>query len=156
MHHPPERYHRDMFRLTVQGASRLYAYWEVSNRKRWLCSQHLQCDWSEMCKSIRVYDVTWIHFDGQNANGLHDLGISADESERWIDGLQPNTTYMADFGVWTQDGQFVPLVRSNAVHTPRDRGPFPDEPMPEAWNMQNDAASRRIPPRYFENFEATR
>lgn len=156
MHQPPARYHRDKFRLTVQGASRLYAYWEVGNRKRWLIAQHLQCDWSEMAKGIRIYDVTWIHFDGQNANGMRELGTAAEESERWIEGLQPNTTYMADFGVWTRDGQFLPLVRSNAVHMPRDGAPQPEEPLPEPRSVDSAAETGRVQPRYFENFEVGR
>ncbi|KIL39873.1 hypothetical protein SD70_17275 [Gordoniibacillus kamchatkensis] len=152
---PPDLYHKDLLHLMVRDAHSLYAYWEVSNRKKWLASQHFKCDWGVLPKVLRLYDVTYLHFNGHNANSSRDIELTPEANNWYIHGVNANATYAADLGVYTWERQFVPLIRSNFVHTPRDAKYGWGEPaleiVAEAGEREGDGY---IPPYYFENFRA--
>jgi hypothetical protein len=134
--HQPDRYDRDVLRLTPCGPRTLFAYWEASGRTRRMCGHHWQRDWNELERRLRLYDVTLLRFDGSFANGQRDIPVSGDAMHAFIRNLQPGTVYVADYGVVTQRGQFVPLLRSNAALTPRDLPPEqPDIPEREFINF---------------------
>ncbi|MCZ8523827.1 MULTISPECIES: DUF4912 domain-containing protein [Paenibacillus] len=117
----PGRYHHDRIQLLTQGPHTLFTYWEVSNRKRWLCSQHFQSDYGALATSLRIYDVTAVYFNGHNAHGFRQIETMPGASSWYIHEVEAGTVYIADFGISTPEGQFIPLLRSNAVMTPRDR-----------------------------------
>ncbi|MDQ1911712.1 DUF4912 domain-containing protein [Paenibacillus sp. GD4] len=152
----PDRYHKDMLRLMVRDAHTLHVYWEISNRRRWLCSQHFECDWSELPKVLRVYDVTAIYFHGHNANRFFDIQATPEATSWYIGPVQANSTYMVDYGVRTPEGQFVPLLRSNAVMTPRDgEAPWGEPLQPTVPEVRGpEPVTGRIMPHFFENFGA--
>ncbi|AEI39348.1 hypothetical protein PM3016_661 [Paenibacillus mucilaginosus 3016] len=152
----PERYHQDRLQLLVQGPHTLFTYWEVSNRKRWLCSQHFACDYGALPKTLRIYDVTAVYFNGNNANGFRELGTTPEASSWYIHGVQAGTTYMADFGISTPEGQFVPLLRSNAVMTPRDSAAGWGAPLVSTVPEVREPGVIHVPirPHDFENFNA--
>lgn len=117
----PGAYHKDMLRLLVRDAHTLYAYWEISGRKKWLASQHFECDYELLPKALRLYDVTHLWFDGHNAHRVIDIELTPEADNWYIAGLDADRAYVADFGVYTRERQFVPLLRSNAAQTSRDR-----------------------------------
>ncbi|MFB6364377.1 DUF4912 domain-containing protein [Paenibacillus elgii] len=152
----PDRYEKDLLHLMVRDAHTLFVYWEVGNRKRWLCSQHFECDWGVLPKVLRVYDVTGVYFNGNNAHRHFDIETTP-EADRWyIYGVSADTVWTVDFGVYTIRRQFVPLLRSGAVRTPRDSAaPWgaPLQPtVPEA--QESGKTPARIRPYDFENFSA--
>ncbi|MGO4270806.1 DUF4912 domain-containing protein, partial [Paenibacillus sp. TAF58] len=51
----PSRYHKDILHLMIVDAHSLYVYWEISDRRRWLISQHFECSYESMPKVIRLY-----------------------------------------------------------------------------------------------------
>lgn len=116
----PEAFRKDMLRLLVRDARTLYAYWEVSDRKKWLAAQHFECDYGQLPKALRIYDVTHVLFDGHNANRSTDIELTPEADNWYIRGLDAGAVYIADLGVYTWERQFVPLLRSNVAHTPRD------------------------------------
>jgi hypothetical protein len=120
----PERYYRDTLRIVAVGPREMYAYWEVGDRKRWLCARHWQRDWSELRRLVRIYDVTLLHFDGENANSVRDIHVPPAADDLYVRELQPGTSYIADYGVLNDRSQFIPLLRSTAVLTPLDRPPL--------------------------------
>jgi hypothetical protein len=123
----PERYYRDALRLTAVGPREMYVYWEVGDRKRWLCARHWQRDWSELRRMVRIYDVTLIYFDGGNANSVRDIPVSPAADDLYVHDLQPGTSYIADYGIVNDRAQFIPLLRSPAVLTPQDEPPLEGE-----------------------------
>ncbi|MDF2959900.1 MAG: hypothetical protein K0S39_1635 [Paenibacillus sp.] len=152
----PDRYEKDMLQLLVRDAHTLYVYWEISNRKRWLCSQHFECDFGLLPKILRIYDVTAIYFNGSNANRYSDIQTTPEATNWYIHQAAANTTYMIDLGTYTIDGQFVPMLRSNAAATPRDQAAPWGEPIqpvvPEVHH--GNPVHQRIQPHFFENFNA--
>ncbi|CAG7626992.1 hypothetical protein PAESOLCIP111_02870 [Paenibacillus solanacearum] len=148
----PDRYEKDLLHVMVQGPRTLYAYWEVSNRKRWLCSQHFECDYGVLPKVLRIYDVTTVYFNGHNANGYFDIETTPDAGSWYIHGLIPGAVYLADLGVYTLERQFVPLLRAAPAQTPRDaEAPWGAPIVPVAPQVQHQAVGR-MAPMDFENF----
>jgi hypothetical protein len=146
----PMYYYHDSLHLMVRDCCTLYAYWELSSRKRALLSRHFQCDWQFMPHILRVYDVTLQYFHGNNANRQFDIELDANAAEAWIYGLSPATTYVADFGTYTLERQFVPVLRSNFVETPRNTPAQWGEPLVPVFRPE--VKEGRTMPKMFENF----
>ncbi|WP_245954324.1 DUF4912 domain-containing protein [Paenibacillus flagellatus] len=154
---PPDAYRKDTLRLMVRDAHTLYAYWEITDRKKWLASQHFQCDWSQLPKVLRLYDVTYITFNGHNANRVLDIELTPEAQDWYATGLGAGAVYMADLGVYTWERQFVPFLRSDPVRTPRDCPAGWGEPIvavvPEA---SRSHSTSYIPPYDLEHFIPSR
>jgi hypothetical protein len=149
----PDRYEKDILQLMVRDATSLYVYWEVSNRKRWLVAQHFQCDWGFMPRVLRVYDVSCIYFNGYNANAYWDIETTAEASNWYIFGLTPGATFVVDLGIYNITRQFIPLIRSNAVSTPRAQPALWGEPIVGVVEQAQQAlVKQRIDPQFMENF----
>ncbi|CAG7646651.1 DUF4912 domain-containing protein [Paenibacillus allorhizosphaerae] len=150
----PDRYEKDLLHAMAQGPETLHAYWEVSNRKRWLCSQQFECDYGALPKVLRIYDVTAVYFNGHNANGFFDIETTPEAVSWYIYGLIPGAVYLADLGVYTLERQFVPLLRANPVQLPRNaEAPWGSPIVPVALQAQSQhPAFGRIVPSDFENF----
>lgn len=116
----PSAYRKDRLRLLVRDARTLHAYWEVSDRRKWLTAQHFECDYGQLPKVLRMYDVTYVLFNGHNANRIIDIDLTPEADNWYINELDAGAVYTADLGVYTWERQFIPLLRSNVVQTPRD------------------------------------
>jgi hypothetical protein len=147
----PDRYEKDLLHLMVRDAHTLYVYWEISNRKRWLAAQHFGCDWHVLPKVLRVYDVTSVYFNGSNSNGYFDIETKPESNNWYIHGVKAGATYMVDFGTYSIHRQFIPLLRSNFMATPRDSAPNFGEPIVAAWPVSH-LYGERVQPHLFENF----
>ncbi|WP_438444591.1 DUF4912 domain-containing protein [Gorillibacterium sp. sgz5001074] len=149
-----DRLNKDLLQLMAVDAHTLYVYWEVSDRKRWMASQHFGCDWGTLPKVIRLYDVTCVMFNGSNDNGHFDIETNPESSSWYMHNLNANATYIADFGVYTWERQFIPLLRSAPVITPRDYSAVYGEPILPVIEEARDGIhrGRRIMPRFHENF----
>lgn len=97
--------------------------------------QHFQSDWSRLPFLLRVHDVTDILFDGYAALFTTKIEVHPQSDHWYIENLQPNRNYLADFGTTTIGGQFVAILRSPTIRTPRiDAGtdlPFLDDGQPQ-------------------------
>lgn len=149
----PEAFRKDILQLLVRDAHTIYAYWELSDRKKHLALQHFQCEWHQLPKVLRVADVTYVTYNGHNANRIIDFELTPEADNWYISGLNAGAVYAAELGVYTWERQFVPFMRSDAVQTPRDRAARWGEPIvhviPEA---SCSHPAHYIPPRSLENF----
>jgi hypothetical protein len=63
-----------------------------------------------------MYNVTDVDFSQSH----HFFDIEIGPADNWyIDVGLPNTEWVAELGLRTQDGYFHPMIRSNRVRTPR-------------------------------------
>jgi hypothetical protein len=147
-----ESYPVDRIQLMAIDPTKIYVYWSVSNRKKWLSAQHFQLDWSVIPKMIRIYNTTDLFFDGTNANHFFDIPVG--ESLSWhVQHLNPDSTYVADFGTINIFGQFVPMIRSHAVKTPRNSIVGYGAPIVGTVSeVQKNNSQERIRSAFFENF----
>ncbi|MDU0203896.1 DUF4912 domain-containing protein [Paenibacillus sp. PFR10] len=116
----PGRYYKDLLHLMVVGTNSLYVYWEISDRRRWLVSQHFECDFGAMPCVIRLYDVTHVLFNGHNAHTSWDTTIPPETTHAYLHQAGANRNYIVDVGTYTWEHEFIPLLRSNCVATPKD------------------------------------
>lgn len=119
--HPEIPWHYGVNRLVlmVRDPNWLFAYWEITAAKQEEFNrQHGTTAWKESRPVLRVYDVTGVDFNGNNANRYMDFAIS-DYVDNWhIEVSRPNAAFCVDLGRVFPDGKFVTLLRSNVVQTP--------------------------------------
>ncbi|NRF90417.1 DUF4912 domain-containing protein [Paenibacillus frigoriresistens] len=151
----PDRYNKDILHLMIVDAHSLYVYWEISDRRKWLVSQHFECGYESMPKVIRLYDVTSLYFNGNNAHGFWDVTMTSEANNWYLHHLGAGRTYLVDIGTYTWEREFIPLLRSNCVVTPKDAETKWGEPVqkvvPEA---EAERIYNRIKPYFFENILA--
>ncbi|GAE33449.1 DUF4912 domain-containing protein [Halalkalibacter akibai] len=115
----PASYDRDEITLLPQSSTVLYTFWELSGTTRELVEHQTRLAWSEIQKQIRIYDCTMVQFDGHNAHRFMDIDIPEMTNNWIVRGLEPNRTYIVDFGIRTRQNTFLSLIRSNAIECPR-------------------------------------
>ncbi|WP_227934977.1 DUF4912 domain-containing protein [Alkalihalobacillus deserti] len=115
----PASYDRDEVTLLPQSPTVIHAFWELSGSLRQMSEHQCRLPWHELRKQLRVYDCTMIDFNGHNGHRYFDIEIPEMTNNWTIHGLEPNRTYMVDFGVITRQHTFLSLLRSNAIDTPR-------------------------------------
>jgi hypothetical protein len=80
--------------------------------------------WHHCRMVVRLYDVSYIVFNGLNANHLFDLAIGSICGQQFFRLPRPGTWQLAEVGFVLRSGEFIPAARSPAV-------PFaPDAPSP--------------------------
>lgn len=116
----PRSYGQDRLVLMARDPFWLYAYWELAAAKESFQASRGRRAWHLSRPVLRVYDVIGVGaFNGGNANSYVDIPLSA-EADNWhIEVGNPDRTYCVDLGRLMPDGEFVFLLRSNIVTTPR-------------------------------------
>jgi hypothetical protein len=112
----PEGYSDNQIVLLARDPRWLYTYWDVTNEHkegaRRAGGQRLV---------LRLYDVTDVDFDGENAQGAWEEEIH--ELARWqyLTVPSPSRHYLVELGYRGERGEWYPLCRSNVVYAPADR-----------------------------------
>ncbi len=116
----PHSYGIDRLVLLARDPYWLYAYWEITATKLVeFSSTHGATAWGSSRPVLRVYDVTGVAFNGENANKYVDIGIN-EQADNWrINVGEADCSFCVDVGRQFPDGRFVTLLRSNTVTTPR-------------------------------------
>jgi hypothetical protein len=126
----PSAYGMDRIVLLVRDPYWLHVYWEVSRDALLKAKTVLKEEWESARSTLRVYDVTGVDFDGNNAESYFDIEIGGGTNNWYINTGVPNRTYCVDIGLLSSSGKFVMLARSNKATTPRDA---PSEVSDEEW-----------------------
>ncbi|MCM3712887.1 DUF4912 domain-containing protein [Alkalihalobacillus oceani] len=119
----PTEEERDEITLLAEGPHVIYAYWEISEMLRNMSEQHIRQPWAKQQKYLRIYDCTDVLFDGHNAHYEQDIPLPEMTNNWFIRGMKENRSYIVDFGIWTREGTFFTLLRSNAIGTARCQPP---------------------------------
>lgn len=113
------KYGETLVALMVVGPYKLYVYWEI-NIKDILSLKNLLGKNTSISKYIlRVYDISGITFNGNNAHYHFDIQIDKDTENWYIDLWSPGNSYCVELGIKANNRNFFPLVRSDSVITPR-------------------------------------
>ena len=121
----PRAYGRDRLVLLVRDPWWLFAYWELTPTSRIETLRNLGAEAEGAVEVLRVYDVTFIDFTGNNAWTSIDIEPTPGAESWYINVWKPAASYCAEIGVRTRAGGFVPIMRSNTVTTSRPQ-PSPD------------------------------
>ncbi len=97
----------------------VYAYWEIAQRSWDELKQKIGDEINYTSHVLRVYDVTFVNFNGSNANNYFDVEVGHQARNWYVNLWKDDASYCVEFGLKTRDGRFWPIGRSNFVQTPR-------------------------------------
>jgi len=112
----PERYGEPRIVASVKDPGALFVYWEfdpasaledmpgVAGEARW---------------TLRVFDVTGVEFDGQNANRSFDIAVEPSAGSAYVSVEGSDIEYVVAIGVMDEQSVFHAGLWSNRVRTPR-------------------------------------
>ncbi|MBN1354123.1 MAG: DUF4912 domain-containing protein, partial [Candidatus Omnitrophica bacterium] len=116
----PSNYGGTRLTLLVKDPFWIYAYWEISHDSLVSLKKSMSGDYADNCKMIlRMYEVTLVDFNGENANSYFDIEITPYSNNWYVSLWNDSVSYIGEIGLRGPDGRFFAMVRSNCVHTPR-------------------------------------
>ncbi len=116
----PDNYGSTSITLLARDPHWVHAYWEVAPAAVGEACARLGLEQGHTAWVLRMYDVTLINFNGQNAHHWFDVEVGPDANNWYVNLWSDHVTYCAEIGVRAPDGRFEALARSNAVTTPRE------------------------------------
>ena len=111
---PPPRLGTELVLLEIDP-QRAHAYWNIDMADY---QQALQSVGEPAQLVLRMYDVTGIGFNGENAVAAFDLQVEGLQNHWYVNLWQHGRSYVADIGLAGEGGRFAALARSNEVQTP--------------------------------------
>jgi hypothetical protein len=112
----PKTYKRDKLVALPVNPLWIHIYWDFSEQ-----TAELLNSLKDRGKVIylRIYDVTYIEFNGENAHQIWEYEISSDGERKYYANVNnPNASYLTEIGYINEKGEFVTVLRSNLVKTP--------------------------------------
>lgn len=111
----PETYNKDKLVLMPVNPNWIHAYWDFS-KQTLNTLKNLPNGFRIV---LRLYDVTFIEFNGNNAHRTFEISIDINSTRKYyINVPMPNADYLAELGYISPDGEFHSILRSNLCKTP--------------------------------------
>lgn len=114
----PASYNDNRVMLLARDPHWLYAYWDFSGEHLSRARNQLGGEAERLV--LRVFDVTYIEFNGANAWSSMEIELAPFATNWYLSVPQADAAYCAEIGYRCGNGQFVSLGRSNVATTPRD------------------------------------
>ncbi|MDD9266427.1 DUF4912 domain-containing protein [Paenibacillus sp. GCM10023248] len=108
---------RDALHLLVQTPTNLFAYWQLSARKKRMVQEHFNRDWLMLEPLLRFYEIDEQAGCEPPSLQAYELPLPQGDS-CFLSGFEPGLRYFAELGIRNGQGQFLPLLRSNPIQTP--------------------------------------
>lgn len=114
----PDTYGEDRIVAMVRDPYWIHVYWEVSEDTvadvvdKVRGARNVQ-------RVIRVHDVTKAESEGAVSDWYRDIVINGQAHNWYIEVNQPNHKYRVEFGLLVDGSEFIPVLVSNTVATPR-------------------------------------
>jgi len=121
----PRAYGCDRILLLLRDPWWAFTYWEITPATRVHALRALGAEAEGARELLRVYDVTFITFTGDNAWQSFDVELPPGADHWYLNVGRPAASFCVEIGLATPGGRFLPLARSNVVTTPRAT-PSPD------------------------------
>lgn len=115
----PSNYNSTNLTLIVRDPHWIYAYWEIAPKAIEELRQQIGDQVNHAAYVLRLYEISFIDFNGTNANHYFDMDVGPFTNSWYINLWTDNGAYCAELGLRTPDGKFYKIVRSNYIHTPR-------------------------------------
>ncbi len=117
----PQNYGDNKITLMVRDPWWVFSYWELQEGHVLAKKRELPAEEQDSASFIlRVYDVSYIEFDGNNAHYFMDVTVPFGTDRWYVNVSSPGRSWLAEMGWLSPSGKFVPVVRSNVVQTPLD------------------------------------
>ncbi|ACM23230.1 MULTISPECIES: DUF4912 domain-containing protein [Thermotoga] len=113
----PRTYNKNKLVLMPVNPYVVFSYWDFDDETRNLMKQKAR----EGKAVIRLYDVTFIMFDGTNAHRTFEYRLDETTLEAgnfYFQVPMPKADYLSEMGYLDDEGRFFPVMRSNVARTP--------------------------------------
>jgi len=116
-HELPLGYGNTKLALLVRDPEWIFAYWEINDATR---KKHsLIRGKHDKTLALRIYDITGVDFNGENALRYYDVIINDYVISWYLRMPEADRIWCVELGYYDpREGRFVALVRSNVVRTP--------------------------------------
>ena len=115
----PESYDQTRVVLLPVDPYLVHVYWEIAPRDEERARRRTRALGPRFQATLRFCDITHTVSDRSNAESQFDVDIELGSGNWYVHLWSPEKRYFVDLGLRTEDGTFVPIARSNVVHTPR-------------------------------------
>jgi hypothetical protein len=140
----PPTYGRDRIVFLPRDPWWAFTYWEITPTSRVRALRALGADGEGASEVLRVYDVTFLTFTGDNAWLSVDVELPPGTDHRYLELGRPGASFCVEIGLRTRSGRFLPLARSNVITTPRS---FPSPDTTARWvDLRTDAPRDAVVP----------
>jgi glycosyltransferase involved in cell wall biosynthesis len=97
-----------------------FAHWHI--RPEWVDQTARQRGgaWHHCRLVLRLYDISYIQFNGFNSNRIQDEPLPGLCGQRFFQLSRPGTSQIAEVGFVLRNGEFIPAARSQSVRFARD------------------------------------
>ncbi|MBN2021574.1 MAG: glycosyltransferase [Pirellulales bacterium] len=144
--------------LAMVHPCRGFAHWRISHE--WIddTSRRRADVWRHCRMVLRLYDVSYITFDGLNANRVQDHPLPGIRGQMFFDLPHAGSWQLAEVGFLLSNGEFIPAARSHTVSFPRASASshgaqdallvddnMQVEPIGNLWDQENILKERRSP-----------
>lgn len=160
----PANYGRTRLTLMEIEPYWVYAYWEVTPAHRRAVFHRRGTDEASGQWILRFFDITGVESRPEGGHDPFDVLVNLKAGSWYVNLWSGGKSYIADLGLRTARGRFVPLCRSNPIRVP-SAGPSPEskprwlkvegifeqveevsEPAPIDVPAQSQVEGRRDPP----------
>lgn len=128
-------YQEDVIVLMARDPHWAYCFWDVGQKTLEQLSSRYANDFSAVRWVLRSYDITYIDFNGSNANRFFDTSIDLNVKSWYLNFGSPGTSWCVDLGFILPDGRFILVLRSNIILFPLDG---PSWITDEEWMIPDD------------------
>jgi glycosyltransferase involved in cell wall biosynthesis len=96
-----------------------FVHWRI--RQEWVDQTARQRGgaWHNCRLVLRLYDVSYIHFNGFNAHRVQDETLPSLCGQRFFNLPRTGTSQLGEIGFLLRSGEFIPAARSGTVQFPR-------------------------------------
>jgi len=133
------RYGEDKIIIQVRDPWWIHSYWEITQQTIDNLKNVLRDAFYSAKIVLRVYDVSNIIFDGNNAHRFFDIEVNFEANSWYIDCAGPGRSWCVDIGLRLANGEFIKIARSNTVYTPLEG---PSWITDEEWMIPEDMFAR--------------
>lgn len=106
--------------LAMATPSQGFAHWRI--QPAWIeeMARKRGDAWHNCRTILRLYDVSYVIFNGFNANQVNDHTLPAICGHMFFKAPRPGTWQLAEVGFLLRSGEFIPVARSKTVHFSND------------------------------------
>lgn len=103
--------------LLVRDPEWVFAYWELNDETR--ARYGIPRSGHSKRLVLRVYNVTGRRWPEENAQYFFDIDVGPYANNWYIRVPESDAAWVAELGIFEETGEYVPIVASNVVRTPR-------------------------------------
>lgn len=112
----------DVLTVKVLSEDKIIAKWKLSHMRKDFVATFFGKPFENFQTSLRIYDITDIHFNGHNAHLFHEFMMKREQDHWLIKGISSNRHYCLELGIHLSETEFFPLLRSVPFHTACENG----------------------------------